>query len=764
MPFDLHRVPRTDPPAGNGFRAGSARVDVTPPLGVGLAGVGPTANAAQGTFGRIQACLLLLEDDAGTRVLLATIDLFAGSRYLHEKLGIALADVGLTTDRIALCASHCHRGPSGLLGALSFDRLAGPAWVRDPHWDAPFDQPTADVLCGRLEAAVRAILGPAARTPDLVTLRPAEVALTAPRLWGWANNRSSSALDGSFANVDPDTLLWTDPAPLTHAEKLDLAERFNTAPAPSWLGSGAPPGTPAFERGDLLPVSVHPVSTKPPSGPASPPSANTIDGVLRGLLKDGKVGPVLPLLPFHHGPRRPMRPGPDDLALVDVRLHMLVAREPSGPNIGALGIFGATPTLVGSKHAITTPDAYGVGAMIARTRLADPVPVGIGGGAVGDVNLVPRNVPMDDVRTVGEDLEAAVGMVQTSGEAFAAALVDALEHASLAFTDDITLDPRYTEVTPSGLGLDPLGRQSGTSLGGSELANSPLQGIYKEGMRSKPVSPPDLQSPKADIPQLEAPGDLWPLREVRVLAGGQPFWTLLAMPHECSTALANALQVVVGQGTVPVTVASPTGEFAGYANTRLGYTAQAYEGSMNLHGRYTGDVLIEAFRGGLPVAALGPVASFSSTPGSLPLRLGGHHEPLRDKPNFMARNVRLHAGRFKSFGRHRRPQLEVIPQGNQVLVRAVVDGVPPNGDVADGPMVAVGLVDAARTRVDPFHLGVLEANDVHWPFLVWADVRKSGTIWRVQVVLPGVAGRIGLVLYGPITGGGVRFLDDQGWI
>ena len=175
MPFQLRRRPRTDPPAGRGLRAGAAQVDLTPELGLGLAGNGPTTNAAQGAYGRLMATLLLLEDDAGTRLLLVTADLFAGSRYLHEALGIALADVGLTTDRILIAASHQHRGPSSILGALSFDRLAGPGWVGEV-WDAPFDQRTADGLVQRLERGARAILGPATRTDALVTL-PLHVAV-----------------------------------------------------------------------------------------------------------------------------------------------------------------------------------------------------------------------------------------------------------------------------------------------------------------------------------------------------------------------------------------------------------------------------------------------------------------------------------------------------------------------------------------------------------------------------------------------------------
>lgn len=759
MSFSLQRRPLVPAGGGQGLRVGSARVDVTPALGVGLGGVGPTANSAQGAFGRLFANLLLIEDDAGTRVLLLTADLFAGSRYLCEALGIALADVGLTTDRILLAASHAHRAPSSLLGDGSFDRLAGPAWVRDP-WEAHFDQPLADAMVARLEAGARAILGTPSRSSEVVTLRPAQLALTAPRLWGYSNNRSCSALDGVLTNEDPEAWLWRDPAALTDAEKRVLGERFSGSSVPAWLGGPVPAGEPAFVRGDLEPTPDRPVRIGSPMGAGSIPDMESIDDVLRGLLRKGDIAPALHLLGGRRGPRRPMRSGPLDEAVLDARLHLLVAREPGGLPIGAFGLFSATPTLLGGKHGIYTGDALGLAGMLARAQLSTPVPLGIGGGALGDVNLVPRGISMDDLRKDGGELEAAAAFIQDTGAAFAAAITDALEHASLSWIDSVTLHPTYLDADPVALGLDPQGRQSGTSLGGSELAGSPLAAILKEGLRSRPSTPPIQQSPKASVNQLQAPPAVWPLRAIRFTHAGEDWWSLLGLPQEVSTNLANELAVVVGRGRHPVSVASPCGGFAGYANTRWGYIAQAYEGSMNLHGRFTGDVLLRAFADGLPSAPLATDVAFSSTPGSLPLRLG----KAARKPNALSANVRLHAARFKTFGRHRRPQLEVIDaEHGTLVVRAVVDGRHPHGPVWDGPRVAVGLVDAGRTRVDPFTMGTLPANDVNWPFLVWADVRKNTTHWRLQVRLPALAGRIGLVLHDPITGAGVRYLDADGW-
>lgn len=740
---------------------GSARVDITPELGVGLAGHGPMANAAQGAFGRLFATLLLLEDDEGTRLLLVATDLFAGSRFLHELLGRELADAGLSTDRIVLAASHGHRTPSSLLGSLSFDRLAGPAWVREP-WDHHFDRGRAVALGQRMVTGVRAILGPEERTADLVTLRPARVALSGPRMWGWSTNRTASALDGLQTAMDPDEALWSDPPQLDDAQRRRLGRQLNTVEPPGWLfDEGVPPRTPAFIPGGLHPIEDRPLRTKEPVGPGSVPDGHTIDEVLRDVCRFGDIAPVLGILPIDKGPRRPMRKAPSDRALVDARLHLLLAYERDGTPIGAFGVFGATPSLLGGRHAVFTGDAYGVASMVARTRMQTPVPVGIGGGALGDVNLVPRGTPLDEVRARGELLEDAAEMVQEVAEAFAVALVDALANGADEAVDDLRFRVGYLEVSPAGLGLDPFGRQSGTSLGGSELAGSPLAILYEEGMRSRPGAV-EQQSPKPGIYPLEGPPEVWPLRQIQMTRAGTPWWSLVALPHECATVLANDLAVVVGAGEHPVTVVSPCGEFAGYANDRWGYVAQGYEGSMNLHGRYTGDALVRTFEAGLPQAFLPEWVRFTSNIGALPLRLGSHKERRRDKPNVFAASIKLHAGRFGSFGKVKRPKMEVVRAGPRLVVRAVVDGVRPDGPLADGPLVAVGSVDAGRTVVTPFTFGELEATDVNVPFLVWADVRKDGTRWRIQVEIPAVAGAIGLVLYAPITGGGVRFLDADG--
>ena len=60
--------PRPSPGAGAALRAGFARVDITPPAGVGLAGEGPEGGEARGYRLRLYARVLVLADRGGNRL------------------------------------------------------------------------------------------------------------------------------------------------------------------------------------------------------------------------------------------------------------------------------------------------------------------------------------------------------------------------------------------------------------------------------------------------------------------------------------------------------------------------------------------------------------------------------------------------------------------------------------------------------------------------------------------------------------------------
>lgn len=125
--FTLERPDRlADTPGTGALRLGSASVDLTPALGLDTAGFGfVSSRHAQAVFGRLRASLLLIEGEDGSRVLLISTDLLAGTRFLTEALAQRLGpELGLGIDRIWLCASHTHSGPGHLFGERFYDCLA----------------------------------------------------------------------------------------------------------------------------------------------------------------------------------------------------------------------------------------------------------------------------------------------------------------------------------------------------------------------------------------------------------------------------------------------------------------------------------------------------------------------------------------------------------------------------------------------------------------------------------------------------------------
>jgi hypothetical protein len=771
MPFDIPRPTRVDPPAGNRLRAGAARVDITPRPGVGLGGHGPTANAAQGCFGRLFATVLLIEDDRGNRTALITADLHAGSRYLHERLGERMADIGLTTERILIAGTHTHRGPSSFYGNHSYDRLAGPAWVRT-NWSAHFDQALSDAICDRIEAGVRSILGPATRTPDLVTLRRAKLGLAAPTCWGWLTNRSGAAHDGEQTSLDPDDFRYVDPPALTDADRRAFGQRLTSSAPPSWLGGPVPPGTPAFQPGSLGPNPPVPYSPAAPSGPVTPPSTEVLEDLIEQTFGRGQLGPLVDIAKVKiHSRRRKLRPNPLDTALVDARLHVLVARERrgdgrNGPLIGAMALFGATPSLFGAAQPLLSSDAYGWACQRVRAALPTPVPVGIGGGAVGDCNLTPRGDDLDDVRRQSRDFDSAVQMVRTVGDALGDALIDVLDRQALAYADDLTLSFAYDDFDPAAAGLDPQGILGGPALGGSELADSPLSALFEEGMREKPEYA-EQQSPKARLPRLESPPIPLPMRLITLSTPTGPWWSIAGCPTECSHMLAAQIRDAVTNGAWPLSVASPCGEFGSYAGTRWEYVAQAYEGAATLHGRYQGDAMVARF-GALPTSAPSGSAHFTSTAGTLPLRLGAKGEKKRDRPNLFVSGLEVEGARMKKLRRKGRPDFKVRVEGATLVLRGSFDGAAPDTPYWDGVFLGVGLANGARSAVSrlTFPTSGLPVDDRHAMLTTYCDVRKKRNRWYVEAILDGFAGHAPsavFILWPALTGAtGPRFLDADG--
>ena len=95
-------------------RAGFAKVPITPPLGAELAGYGVyLERRATEVHDDLFARALALEDDAGERVLLLSLDLLGLSWELNDAIAAQVADAaGLTADRVLVSCTHTHSGPA----------------------------------------------------------------------------------------------------------------------------------------------------------------------------------------------------------------------------------------------------------------------------------------------------------------------------------------------------------------------------------------------------------------------------------------------------------------------------------------------------------------------------------------------------------------------------------------------------------------------------------------------------------------------------
>lgn len=98
--------------AGAAWKAGVAKVDITPTESIWLAGFGSRTQPSEGVRQKIWVKALALEDETGQRTVLVTADLLGFSRRMADYVADnAQSKYNLTRDRLALNASHTHSAP-----------------------------------------------------------------------------------------------------------------------------------------------------------------------------------------------------------------------------------------------------------------------------------------------------------------------------------------------------------------------------------------------------------------------------------------------------------------------------------------------------------------------------------------------------------------------------------------------------------------------------------------------------------------------------
>ena len=103
---------RTSSAAEKTWKAGAAKAVITPERPMWMSGYSSRDHVAEGKLHDLWAKALVLEDPAGKRVALVTLDLVG----IDRKFSLAVRDAlemqyGLTRSQVALCSSHTHTGP-----------------------------------------------------------------------------------------------------------------------------------------------------------------------------------------------------------------------------------------------------------------------------------------------------------------------------------------------------------------------------------------------------------------------------------------------------------------------------------------------------------------------------------------------------------------------------------------------------------------------------------------------------------------------------
>jgi len=137
--------------AGNGWRAGVARVDITPEAPLWLAGYAARSHAAEGVLHPLWVKALALEDASGQRALLVTSDLLGFPRDMAETLLARIESKhGLPGSHVILSSSHTHSGP--VVSNMLFEIY--PLEAADKTLIEQYSNALVDRILGAVDAAL----------------------------------------------------------------------------------------------------------------------------------------------------------------------------------------------------------------------------------------------------------------------------------------------------------------------------------------------------------------------------------------------------------------------------------------------------------------------------------------------------------------------------------------------------------------------------------------------------------------------------------
>ena len=176
-------------PARAAWKAGFAKVKITPHGSLWLAGYAARTHASQGTLLELHAKALALEDGTGHRAVLVTTDLLGLPRAVSETIAQRVQQqYGLSRDQLLLNSSHTHTGP--VIGTMLSVAYEGKQGISAKQWAA------VKVYTGYLEDQIVKVVGEA-----LHKLQPATLSLGHGEA-DFAINRRVKAATGYVGGVN----------------------------------------------------------------------------------------------------------------------------------------------------------------------------------------------------------------------------------------------------------------------------------------------------------------------------------------------------------------------------------------------------------------------------------------------------------------------------------------------------------------------------------------------------------------------------------
>ena len=172
------------------WKAGFAKVKITPHGSLWMAGYAARTHASQGTLLSLHAKALALEDESGHRAVLVTTDLLGLPRDVSEEIASRVQQkYGLDRDQLLLNSSHTHSGP--VLGTMLSVAYEGKHGINAEQWEA------VKVYTQFLEGQIVKVVGEA-----LHNLQPATLSLGHGEA-GFAVNRRVRTAAGYVGGVNP---------------------------------------------------------------------------------------------------------------------------------------------------------------------------------------------------------------------------------------------------------------------------------------------------------------------------------------------------------------------------------------------------------------------------------------------------------------------------------------------------------------------------------------------------------------------------------